>query len=86
MRGDFDSLLTELGSYRSSALVYTIWHSSLEPQGPVWNYHTADAALDQFRRAILDDEVRAAIAQRPAGDVRRSAGGVHRLDRSGPVR
>ena len=61
MRGDFDSLLTELGSYRSSAFVYTMWHSPLELQGPVWNYHTADAALDQFRRAILDDEVRAAI-------------------------
>ena len=61
MRGDFDSLLTELGSYRSSAFVYSMWHSSLEPLGPVWNYHAADTALDQFRRAILDDEVRAAI-------------------------
>ena len=64
--GNFDSILIEPVSYRSSAFVYGLWHSP-PPDAKVRldagsGYKAADAALDRFRRAVSDDEVRASIA------------------------
>jgi peptide/nickel transport system substrate-binding protein len=57
--GSIDALLIENGAWRSSAPVYDSFYSSLMPFG----YKSADAALDRFRRAIEDNEIRASIAE-----------------------
>ena len=62
MKGEFDTLLLEISSSRSLSYIYYFWHS---PQGqPVINsgYNAADHALDRFRAAISDADVRAALA------------------------
>jgi ABC-type transport system substrate-binding protein len=61
---EFDSVLLEPVSYRSSAWVYAIWHSPAPRQGPGMDpgYRGADAALELFKSAVHDDEIRAAIA------------------------
>jgi ABC-type transport system substrate-binding protein len=58
--GEFDSVLLETLSYRTSAYVYQNWHS--QQRGGALGYRGADAALDQFKSAVEVDEVRTSIA------------------------
>lgn len=61
--GDFDAFLAEQTSGRSLAWLYTFWHSP-PPGAPVLlksGYNAADSVLDRLRRAVRDDETRAAV-------------------------
>ena len=58
--GAFESVLLEPVSYRTSAFAYQIWHAPWA--GINSGYQGADAALDLFKSAVRDDEVRTAIA------------------------
>lgn len=61
--GDFDAFLSEQASGRSLAWPYVFWHSP-PPGTPGFlksGYNSADAVLDRMRRALRDEETRAAI-------------------------
>jgi ABC-type transport system substrate-binding protein len=63
--GKYEAALSEFGSLRSLSFVYSLWHSSAieEPGRPNFHYTAADAALDKLRRAVKDEDVRAAVAE-----------------------
>ena len=61
--GEFDAILMEFATARSLNMVYALWHS---PQpgivGTVPNgYRGADVALDRFRAATEDAEIKASV-------------------------
>jgi peptide/nickel transport system substrate-binding protein len=62
--GEFEAVLSEFGSLRSLSFLYALWHSPAPGARPVMNvtYRAADAALDRLRRAVKDDDIRAAVA------------------------
>jgi peptide/nickel transport system substrate-binding protein len=62
--GEFEAVLSEFGSLRSLSFLYALWHSPAPGARPVMNvtYRAADPALDRLRRAVKDDDVRAAVA------------------------
>jgi peptide/nickel transport system substrate-binding protein len=64
VEGRFEAVLSEFGSLRSLSFLYALWHSpaSDQPGLPNFHYTAADAALDRLRRAVKDDDVRAAVA------------------------
>jgi ABC-type transport system substrate-binding protein len=64
VEGQFEAVLSEFGSLRSLSFLYSLWHSPAteEPGRPNFHYTAADAALDKLRRAVKDDDVRAAVA------------------------
>ncbi len=64
VEGRYEAVLSEFGSLRSLSFLYSLWHSpaSEEVGRPNFHYTAADAALDRLRRAVKDDDVRAAVA------------------------
>jgi peptide/nickel transport system substrate-binding protein len=59
--GDFDAYLSEQTSGRSLGWVYYFWHSPGPNSILTSGYTAADGVLDRLRRAVTDEQTRAAV-------------------------
>jgi peptide/nickel transport system substrate-binding protein len=69
--GQFETYLYQLTSGRDVSWTYRFWHSPNRAMGPAMQntgYTGADAALDQLRQALIEDDIR--VIRVAVGDLR----------------